>query len=293
MTATSPRTERHMPVPPRTVRTRRIGFNYPEQSLDRHYVQGDLVMSHVVSMLSAMFPEGEDFFVNSVKHYRDRITDPELKAQVAGFIGQEVTHGREHRVLNERLQQMGFKTRIVDRRVHYLMVRFGGRFLPPRVQLAITAALEHYTATLAERLLTSPDAQALLGQNEVRSMLLWHALEESEHKAVAFDVYRAVGGAERMRINVMRIVSVLFILATVFSTFWSMLFDRATYHPVRLVRSLAALRHSPFLAPVVVRNVRAYNKVGFHPDDFDATELLARWRAELFGTEGVLTDHLR
>ena len=105
------------PVPPRTVRTRRIAFAYPPASLDRHYVSGDLVMSHVVSMLSAMFPEGEDFFVRSVRHYADRITDPELKQQVAGFIGQEVTHGREHRALNERLQQMGYPTRRVDRMV--------------------------------------------------------------------------------------------------------------------------------------------------------------------------------
>ena len=72
-----------------------------------------------------------------------------------------------------------------------------------------------------------------------------------------------------------------------------MLRDRATYNPVRLVRSLAQLRHSPFLSRSVIRNLRAYNQVGFHPDDMDATELLDRWRAELFGTEGVLTDHLR
>src|SRR5206468_11517936 len=105
------------PVPVRSVRTRRIAFAYPPAALDRHYVKGDLVMSHVVSVLSAMFPEGEDFFVRSVRHYADRVTDPELKKQVAGFIGQEVTHGREHRALNERLQEMGYPTRRVDRMV--------------------------------------------------------------------------------------------------------------------------------------------------------------------------------
>src|SRR5579875_232458 len=179
-------------VPKRSVYTRRIAFAYPPASLERHYVNGDLVMSHVVSVLSAMFPEGEDFFVRSVRKHADQVTDPELKQQVAGFIGQEVTHGREHRALNERLQQMGYPTRRVDR-----MVRAGfkrnERLLPPKVQLAITAALEHYTAALAETLLSDPRAQALLGESEVRSMLLWHALEESEHKAVAFDVFQAAG----------------------------------------------------------------------------------------------------
>ena len=189
-----------------------------------------------------------------MRHYADRITDPELSAQVAGFIGQEVTHGREHRALNERLQQMGYPTRRVDRMVRFDL-RQAERRLGPRVCLAITAALEHYTATLAETLLIKPEAQALLGQNEVRSMLLWHALEESEHKSVAFDVYRAVGGSERMRIRVMRAMTVSFLLGVIGHTIASLLGDRATYHPVRLGRSVAALRHSPFLGLDVARRL--------------------------------------
>jgi uncharacterized protein len=282
----------HAITPHRTVRTRRIRFNYPTGSLGRHYVDGDLVMSHVVAYLSATFPEGEDFFVRSVRHYADRITDRELKSQVAGFIGQEVTHGREHRELNERLQQMGYPTGRVDRMIRRDLA-LADRRLPPRVRLAITAALEHYTAALAETLLTDQRAQALLGETEVRSMLLWHALEESEHKAVAFDVYRAVGGTETMRIRVMRAVTVAFLVGVVANTVASMLADRATYHPSRLARSVAALRHSPFLSREVVRRLRAYNKPGFHPDDNDNTELIERWKAELFGDQGMLADHLR
>lgn len=280
------------PVPPRSVRTRRIAFAYPPASLQRHYVEGDLVMSHVVAVLSTMFPEGEDFFVRAVRAHADRITDPELKKQVAGFIGQEVTHGREHRSLNERLQEMGYPTGRVDRWTRKGLAR-NERLFPPKVQLAMTAALEHYTATLAETLLTDPRAQELLGESEVRSMLLWHALEESEHKAVAFDVYQQMVGDEALRIRVMRFTTFAFLLAVIGHTTASLLGDRATYNPRRLVRSLAELRHSPFLSREVVRRIRDYNRVGFHPDDNDATELLDRWRTELFGTEGVLAGHLK
>jgi len=279
-------------VPKRSVRTRRIAFAYPPASLDRHYVNGDLVMSHVVAVLSAMFPEGEDFFVRAVRKHADRVTDPELKEQVAGFIGQEVTHGREHRALNERLQEMGYPTRRVDRWVG-LGLKRNERWFRPEIQLAITAALEHYTATLAETLLTDERAQGLLGDSEVRSMLLWHALEESEHKAVAFDVFRAVVGSEKLRIRTMRVITVLFIGDVVIHTVLSMLADRATYNPRRLAHSLAELRHSPFLSPKVVRRIRDYNRVGFHPDDFDATDLVERWRVELFGEQGALVDHLK
>ncbi|MDT4938635.1 MAG: uncharacterized protein QOG80_2306 [Pseudonocardiales bacterium] len=276
----------------RIVRTRRIRFEYPTGSLQKHYVDGDLVMSHVVAMLSSTFPEGEDFFVRSVRHYADRITDPVLQQQVAGFVGQEVTHGREHRALNERLQQLGYPTRRVDRIVRKSLAR-ADRVLPAKQRLAMTAALEHYTAALAETLLTDERAQALLGGTEVRSMLLWHAFEESEHKAVAFDVFRAVGGSERMRIRVMRMVTFGFLVRVTLFTIMSMAGDRSTYNPVRLVRSVAALRHSPFLSRAVVQRIRAYNVVDFHPDDNDNGALLERWTAELFGADGQLVDHLR
>ena len=276
----------------RIVRTRRIRFDYPQGSLRKHYVDGDLVMSHIVAMLSATFPEGEDFFVRSVRHHSERITDPVLQKQVAGFVGQEVTHGREHRALNERLQEMGFATRRVDRIVKKSLAR-AERVLSPLECLAMTAALEHYTAALAETLLTDERAQAMLGSTEVRSMLLWHALEESEHKAVAFDVYRAVGGSEKMRIRVMRMVTFGFLVRVSIFTLISMAGDKAAYNPVRLVRSLLALRHSPFLTREVVQRIREYNKVGFHPDDNDNTALLEFWTAELFGAQGRLADHLR
>ena len=273
------------------VRARRIRFSYPTGSLRKHFVDGDLVMSHVVAHLSGLFPEGEEFFVRSVRCFADQITDPKLKSRVQGFIGQEISHGREHRALNERLQQMGYPTGWVDRMTHRDFKRFE-RLLSPLTCLAITAAFEHYTAVLAEMLLSDERAQAILGATEVRSMLLWHAIEESEHRSVAFDVYRSVGGTETRRIWTMRIIRLAFTASVVFFSALSLLGDRATYNPVRLFRSLAALRNSPLLTRAVVRRIRAYTKPGFHPDDTDNTALLEHWTAELFGDRGSLVDHL-
>jgi hypothetical protein len=187
---------------------------------------------------------------------------------------------------------MGYPTRRVDRMVRMGLKR-NERLLPHSVQLAITAALEHYTAALAETLLTDERAQALLGESEVRSMLLWHALEESEHKSVAFDVFQVAVGDEKVRVRTMRFITFAFLLAVLGHTTLSLLGDRATYNPRRLVGSLLELRHSPFLSREVVRRIRDYNRLGFHPEDNDATELLERWRVELFGTDGALADHLR
>jgi predicted metal-dependent hydrolase len=280
---------RHPAYP--AVQPRRIRFNYPVASLDRHYVQGDLVMSHVIAHLSSVFPEGEDFFVRSVRHFADQITEPELKERVKGFIGQEVTHGREHRELNDRLAQMGYPTARVDRMVRR-QLKFVERRLSPLSCLAMTAADEHFTAVFAETLLGDERARVLLGESEVRSMLLWHAVEESEHRSVAFDVYRAVGGSEKRRIRVMRIIRITFPLSVAINSLISLLSDRAAYHPIRLFRSFAGLRHSPFLTRAVFHRLSDYNRPGFHPDDHDNTALLEHWESELFGEQGSLVDHL-
>src|SRR5438132_1731945 len=152
-----------MTTPQRTVPTRRISFEESLQDLPKHFAaDGDLILSHVAASLSAVFPDGEDFFVRSVRHYRDQITDPELKRQVAGFIGQEAMHGREHRALNDRLDQLGYPTKRVERITKWgLETR--ERLLPAKSNLAATAALEHFTATLAELVLTSEETRRLFG----------------------------------------------------------------------------------------------------------------------------------
>jgi len=253
---------------------------------------GDIVMSHVLTVLSSTFPEGEKFFVRSVAAARDRITDPKLLADVEGFIGQEEMHGREHQVLNDRLAEYGYPTRGIDRYVHGLYwVR--ERIQSKKVNLAFTAALEHYTATLAELLLTDEEARKAVGKPGARDILTWHALEESEHKAVAFDVYKAVGGGEFMRIFVMFLTDLLFIFETSIMGVISMAMDRDIWrHPVKFLKSLARLPRSPFVSFRAVRILAQYHRPGFHPNDRDTRQLIAEWREALFGREGDLTEVL-
>ncbi|HLM63840.1 MAG TPA: metal-dependent hydrolase [Acidimicrobiales bacterium] len=278
-------------TPDRKVPTRRISFEESLQELPRHFAaDGDLIASHLMASLSAVFPDGEDFFVRSVRAMRDRVTDPVLKRQVAGFIGQEAMHGREHRALNDRLDQLGYPTKRVER-----LTRWGlttrERLLPDTANLAATAALEHFTATFAEILLGSEEARAMVGDG-VRGLFLWHALEESEHKAVAFDVYRAVGGSERTRVLTINMLTVGFLGGMALQVIVSLLGDRATYRPGGLRSSWRRLRRSPFMRRAVWRQLRDYNRPDFHPDDRDTAGLVDRWRDELFGEHGMLNDML-
>jgi predicted metal-dependent hydrolase len=173
-------------------------------------------------------------------------------------------------------------------------LRLRERVWSKRSNLATTSALEHYTATLAEVLLADDEARARFDVPEVQRLLLWHALEESEHKAVAFDVYRDVGGSERLRRGMMNLTTVLFLSFLVVATTVSILRDPTTRRqPRRVLRSVAALRHSPFVTRDVRRRLRDYNREGFHPDDHDASELLERWRAELLDPFGDLAGRHR
>jgi len=287
-TAASPTASEH---PVREIKTRRVKFGYERSEVRKYFAAGDPVMSHVVSTLSAMFPPGEDFFVRAVRNYRDTVTDPAMKKAVAGFIGQEAIHGREHRDLNELFGSLGYPTVAYERFIERAL-KFQERVTPKSRRLAVTAALEHYTATLAEVLMGDEEARNKLDP-PVRNLLLWHALEESEHKAVAFDVYRNAGLSDLQRRIVMRVTTVGFVgLATVM-TLISVALDGGSWrHPVRTLKSLANIRRSPWLSKRVRRLIGDYQRPDFHPDDHESDQLLEHWRGELFGADGTLTDRL-
>jgi len=276
----------------RVVPTRRISFDESLRDLPRHFAgQDDLIASHVTAGLSAVFPDGEDFFVRSVRHFRDQITDPELKRQVAGFIGQEAMHGREHRAFNARLAELGYPTKQVERFTKWgLETR--EKIAPARANLAATAALEHFTATLAELVLTDEETRESFGHPAVRDLFAWHALEESEHKAVAFDVYKAVGGSERMRVWTMNFIRWGFVLGMGFQVFVSLLMDKRTYKRGELRKSWKRFKQSKALSKDMWVALKDYNRPDFHPDDRDTTALVAQWREELFGIDGRLNDLL-
>lgn len=275
-----------------SVPTRRLTFEEGLAAMEKYSAQDqDLVLSHVIVVLSSLFPDGEDFFVDSVRNYRSQITDPDLKKAVNGFIGQESMHGRIHRDLNDRFDELGYPSSRVAKQSKFFLKLFQ-RIGTKKQQLAVTSALEHFTATLAEDLMALPEARTQFEDETVRNIFIWHALEEAEHKAVAFDVYQAIGGTERTRIVAMKVIRTLFIGFTVFHTSLSLAGDRRSYKKGELRRSLKNFRNQPIADARIWRLLRAYDRRGFHPDQIDATDLIEKWRIDLFGDDGILNDQL-
>ncbi|MEV6774146.1 metal-dependent hydrolase [Nocardia sp. NPDC051030] len=275
-------------------KARRIKFRFDQHdSNDKYFVDGDMVFSHFVAGLSGGFPPGEESFIRSVRRVAEQVTDPVLRKRVTGFVGQEAMHGQEHRRLNDKLVEMGYPIEWMDsepQKERFLRLE---ERLPAPVHLAMTAAAEHFTAVLAERVLSSDEIQNIPASPEFWSLLNWHALEELEHKSVAFDVFRAVGGSERMRIGVMAAMYSITLPFTYGSLAVSLARDPvARRQPARVAREAYQLFTGPIFRGLMAELAK-YMRPGFHPDDIDTNALLIQWQQQLFGKDGALVDHLK
>ena len=165
-----------------TPRDRRFGRG---SKTDRWWNGGDPVATALYNALSATFPKGEAFFVESVRKFRDD-APPKLAAEIKAFTTQEVMHSREHVAFNKRAHEAGYDLTPLENRVDWRLNMVRER--PPIASLAATMALEHFTAILAHELLRDPRH---LGSCDPESaaMWRWHAIEEIEHKGVAYDTW--------------------------------------------------------------------------------------------------------
>jgi uncharacterized protein len=127
----------------------------------------------------------------------------------------------------------------------------------------------------------------------VRQLWVWHALEEAEHKAVAFDVYRAAGGGYVRRASIMLVTTAIFFAAQAITHARLMSDRKILWKPWTWLRGATRLWLWPGYFTRLVPAYLAYFRPGFHPDDRDTTAVLASWRDQLFGTAGLLRDRTR
>lgn len=255
------------------IQPRRMDFSF-DPDIPRYWFGGNQFKSLLLTALSCTFPEGERFFVRSVRHYQKHLTDPRLREEVKGFIGQEAHHGNEHEAFNAFMQDKGVPTRKVEQFV-LNGLKWQGKRLSPERQLAKTCALEHFTAMLAELLLENDDF--LAGMDErMMPLWLWHAVEESEHKSVAFDVYQDQVGSYWIRTSEMAKTTVEFLGFTVFHYFQLRreMDDATDWKAVR--EGLNWLLGKPGWLRKLGPAYRAYYKRDFHPSRRDATHLRKR-----------------
>ncbi len=193
-----------------TPRDRRFGRGKTQQ---RWWLGDDPIATAFYNALSITFPRGEAFFIESVRAFRDH-APPKLAGEIAAFIKQEVMHGREHIAFNNRVTDAGYDISLLERKVTESLEMTKGR--DPVLNLAVTMVLEHYTAIMAKSFLIGNHFDK--ADPEVRQLWQWHAIEEIEHKGVAYDTWlhatRSWSRTKRWRVKAL-------IMLLVTKNFWT------------------------------------------------------------------------
>lgn len=241
----------------------------------RHWMANNPTATAIANGVNLLFPHGERFFVRSVKHFQGRIDDPALRAAIKGFFGQEGRHAHAHDEFNAILRAQGFE---IDRFLtgYKQVSSWLEAHTPPKLRLAVTAAAEHFTAILAEGVFS----QDLLDKvaPAMRELLAWHAAEELEHKAVAFDVLQTIDPSYALRIAGLAYATVTL------GGFW--LWGALTLLRQERVNVLGASRQlgrlpdrDPIIRRVFLRGIRQYLARDFHPSRNPTDQLASEWMA--------------
>ncbi len=264
------------------LKVRHMTFDLSDD-IPEYWYDNDPFKTLLLSAMSGGFPEGERFFIDSVRHFRDRLTDPALKEAVRAFIGQEGHHSREHGLLNDFLVRRGLPIDVIDRNVGAFMRFMKKRFSPER-QLAHTVAVEHFTAILAEGFLL-PGSELEKMDPRMAKLWAWHAVEEAEHKAVAFDVYKQTVDDEWLRLSEMAMVTVLFLGFTAVDLVRLLQTRGLASSPRLWLKAVNEMWGVPGHFRKLIPSYLAFYRRDFHPDQIDASAALARVKARYLGDQ--------
>lgn len=240
----------------------------------------DPVLTRFFDALSVHFPDGERFFIQSVRNYQDQVTDPQLKEDIRNFFRQEAQHGIVHDTYNAVMAAQGVN---VDKIISRFKgaVRLFQTHLPPKHQLALTAAFEHITATLGEGFMDGEGDMFRHAHPVMRAMFMWHGVEEVEHKAVAFDVYEMAAGGGYFTRAAALVGGTALVHVVVGSVAWHMLrVDGMNRHPLVLAKGLYRLYGPGGLLTRLVPRYLDWFRPGFHPMDSGMPEKVDAWLAE-------------
>ena len=245
------------------------------------WLDNDPFMTAFFNAMSLSFPSGEKQFINSVRAYEDRITDEKLLQEVKGFYKQEGVHSREHRKYNKLLcEQRGYNLEELEG-VYLQLVEKSNHNprVTPLVRLASTVALEHFTASLGESVL---EGRLLKGVDDsIGDLWKWHSMEELEHKAIAFDVYKAVGGHYTLRTRMMRLSMWLFFTNALKVTLKILRHDKQLWKWKTLKSAAKFLCAKNGFVRLHLSAYKDFFREDFHPWDDDNRALLEHWEKVL------------
>ncbi len=276
-------------IPPEQTRQNIVPRKGPDFGLDgdieRHWFGGDVFKTRFFDAMSLLFPDGERFFIQCVRDYKDQIRDPELLAQVKEFTYQEGQHGMVHTTYNERVARQGVA---VDKVTNLLrgVLDWERRNLSASWTLSFTAAAEHMTAIMAHSFMKHPEVFEK-ADPRIRALYVWHGVEEIEHKAVAYDVMKKVAKVGYLqRVLGMMYLSIVFPLHTFMIMNHMFKVDAVPNRLGTWLRGLWWLYGVGGVMTRLVPHYLAYYLPGYHPWKAGQMDSYERWRGTFERTGG-------
>mgnify|MGYP005655063591 CR=1 FL=1 len=251
-----------------------------EACLTRDWHGGDPFKTAWFNAFSITFPTGERFFIDAVRAFEEQIEDASLKAHMRAFSGQEAQHRREHQTYNEVLcAARGYDLARMEAR-QTTRIEWIKNSASRYQWLAATVALEHITAIMADGILRNP-AWLDGAEPEMAQLWRWHAIEETEHKSVAFDVYRAANGWDGTRRQILKIVTYHLLRDTLSHTRHMLGVAGLGNDPKVWWNGLAFLFGPRGIWRPLLPQWNAFRRADFHPWDHDNRDQLNTWAPQL------------
>lgn len=247
-----------------------------------YWFAGNPFLTHYMNAFSGVLPEGERFMIASVRSGRRKLADDHvLQKDISGFIGQEAYHAREHKAFNDLMQSRGYAFDKLDRFAAFstkLMLK-----LPEKDQMAITGAVEHLTAMFGKVILANPEVVEQVHPS-VRPLMVWHSIEELEHKSVAFDLFVANGGGYWRRVEGLLIVTFVISLWVMYGQLLFMWRDRSLFNLRAMAKGWWWMfgfgTHAGYMRKSMGDYFRFF-RPGYHPSQDESEQMIATWQPRL------------
>ncbi|MGE8530250.1 MAG: metal-dependent hydrolase [Acinetobacter guillouiae] len=277
---------------------RHMKFDFDPAQVDhRFYMDAELASAYFAS-LSIFLTRGEDLVIDTARYHRDFITDPLLKQRVTSLIGQEAIHSKMHEELNDAYLIRDLPVKLFRTWAGWAF-EYGFERLPQPMKLSLMAGIEHFTAVLAEYMMNHEEVFFRSQDEKQRAIWMWHMLEESEHKDIAFDVFQELSNNYLLRIAGF-FPALITILVLISAASFLVPFYR---NPKNLI-SLRYWKEIPYNFRLIFglkdgvygssfKHIFDYLRPDFHPNDHDTSEFLDYYKEKLLNPKtGLLTPYL-
>ncbi len=268
------------PVVAQEIKPRHMTFPLTELN-NKYFFGGNPLLTAYIAALSATFPAGEAEFIESIRLYKDKIEDPWLLQQIKGFIGQEGHHSHQHKKINKAFTDHGIDATRIENHLYQDIRKYTSQdYATPKLRLAVTAGMEHMTAILSQYILTHPEILEQL-EEPVRDLILWHCVEEIEHKSVAFDVFMLCENDQKYLQKIQLIQTAQFaVRITAYTSaiaWWSK--ELPSWKQTKAFAKFMFGKNG--MVPGIRRSYMDYYRKDFHPEDHKTNVLIKKWQDEL------------